>query len=73
MAQHKAGRLMEMLLDDSELRRAFRNDPKAAARRAGFDLSDDAVDALSSFDWQGDTGELERRLSKGNCGGGCAN
>lgn len=71
MAQGGGARLMEMLLDDAELRRAFRKDPVGVSRRVGIELDDDARAALASFDWDGSNAELRQRISKQSCASGC--
>lgn len=71
MTQADGRRLMEMLLDDAEMRTAYRRDPHGTARRAGLTLDDDTQAALESFDWSGNNAQLRQRLSKQSCGAGC--
>jgi hypothetical protein len=49
MSQRDVERALGRLLTDEQFRRAFRLDPGAAGRTAGFDLSPLELDALATF------------------------
>jgi hypothetical protein len=69
----KTQELVKLLIGDAELRRAFRQDPKAVVKRLGMSPDDLDWEAVTSFDWDGSNEQLRRRVSKtdGNCAHGC--
>lgn len=57
--------LMSALIDDPEARAAFRSDPDGFARRLGVDMDGDTREALLSIDFESESMQLLRRVSKG--------
>lgn len=49
MSQNFVERAIGRLLTDEQFRQAFRQDPAAACREAGFDLSPLELEALATF------------------------
>jgi hypothetical protein len=56
--------IVDRALNDSEFRSELSRDPREAARRHGYELTEDEATALASTDWEGSDEQLLARVSK---------
>jgi hypothetical protein len=64
VSDESIGALMDRFAGDPEFEREFRADPREAAERYGYDLTEDEAKALGSVGLEASDEELIQRLSK---------
>ena len=64
MSQEEMSRIVDRVLTDAEFRSELGADPRMAAERHGYAITDDEASALSSIGWEGADEELRARVSK---------
>ena len=61
--QEAIASLLERWMNDEVFRASFRQDPEAAVKASGVQLSDDAWAALRAIDWEQRDEELKSRAN----------
>ncbi len=64
MSYEAVGKLVDLWMDNPGFREQAKKDPKAAARKAGIELSAEELAALSNIDWSLPDEQLRTRVSK---------
>lgn len=64
MSYEAVGKLVDLWMSDPGFRAQARKDPRAAARKAGVELNDEELTALSSVDLSLSDEQLQARISK---------
>ncbi len=64
MSYEAVGKLVDLWMNDPGFRAQAKKDPRTAARKAGVELSDEELAALSSVDWSLPDEQLQARVSK---------
>lgn len=65
MGYTEMGKLIDRVLQDTEVRDLLKKDPKEAAKRCGITLTPSEYDAIKKVDWNITDAELKARISKG--------
>ncbi len=64
MSYEAVGKLVDLWMSDPGFRAQARKDPRDAARKAGVELNDEELTALSSVDLSLSDEQLQARISK---------
>ncbi len=64
MSYEAVGKLVDLWMSDPGFRAQAKKDPRAAARKAGVELNDEELTALSSVDLSLSDEQLQARISK---------
>ena len=64
MSYEAVGKLVDLWMSDPSFRAQAKKDPKAAARKAGVELNNEELTALSSVDLSLSDEQLQARISK---------
>lgn len=65
MGYAEIGKLIDRVLQDTEVRELLRKDPKEAAKKCGITLTPSEFDAIKQINWNLTDAELKARISKG--------
>lgn len=65
MGYTEMGKLIDKVLQDTEVRDLLRKDPKEAAKKCGITLSSEELEVFRKVDWSLPDSELKARISKG--------
>lgn len=65
MGYEQVGKLIDRWMNDPSFRKAVRDNPEAAVKGVGINLSQEERAALLRIDWNQSDEELKARISKG--------